>query len=105
MIKSFIAAAAIATAPIAANAFTLNADQEQFCEGLGKLSAVVAIQKNQGMSETDAFSDLVAKGLNEKIAFMVVTIVYERIPNASPESVGGMTYLTCRESVKDLANQ
>lgn len=101
MIKSIIVVALLAFAPMSANATQLTTDQESFCTNIGKLSAVAATLRNNGISASSVFNHLIDKGLNEKLAFMVVNIAYEKMPYASPEAVAGVTYIACSEAIKE----
>lgn len=101
MIKSIIVVALLAVAPLSANANELTAEQENFCINIGKLSAMAATLRDTGLSASDVFGLLSDKGLNDKLAFMVVNIAYEKMPYASPDAVAGVTRVACVQAIKE----
>lgn len=100
MIKTLIFAGLSCTI-LATSALALTADQDNFCNGLSKLSGIIAGARDRGMSSMDAFATLTDRGLNSKMSFMITEIVYEKLPYADPIKVAGFTYLACIDAIEN----
>lgn len=99
--KYLLLTAMLITAPLAASAQQLSDSQRDVvCTGLGKLTGVTAKYRDEGQTASSAYTVLVSNGLNDQVALGIIRIVYDEMPDASPETVAGISYIACLEATK-----
>jgi hypothetical protein len=99
--KHLLLTAMLITAPFAASAQKLsNSERDIACSTLGKLTGIVTRFRDEGQTASSAYSLMIENGLKEKMALGIVKIVYDDMPNSSPETVAGVSYLGCLEATK-----
>ncbi len=99
--KSLLLTVALIASPLASYAEQLSDSQrEVLCTGLGNLTGVTAEYRDKGQTASAAYTILLENGLNENVALGIIKIVYDQMPDASPESVAGISYIACLEATK-----
>ena len=97
MFNMLIAATLLVSAPVAALAASDTAVET--CAELGKLTGTIAMQRDSGLSATDANIKLLVWGLTPELANLVIDIVYVNNPYVSPGNIVGLTYVACIDSL------
>jgi hypothetical protein len=99
--KYLLLTAMLLVAPLAASAQQLSDEQrDALCMNMGKLTGATASMRDQGQTASAVYAAMIANGLDQQIAHMIVKMVYDDMPTASPETVAGVSYLGCMEATK-----
>lgn len=99
--KYLLLTAMLLVAPLAASAQQLSDEQrDTLCMNMGKLTGATASMRDQGQTASAVYAAMIANGLDQQIAHMIVKMVYDDMPTASPETVAGVSYLGCMEATK-----
>ena len=97
MFKILIAAAMIASS--IGLAVADSNDAIKTCAELGKLTGNVAMQRDLGVSATDANINLLTWGLTPELANLVIGIVYVDNLYTQPGDIVGVTYVACMSAL------